>query len=183
MLEQIRLLARYNQWMNGNLHHAAARLAPERLVLDQGAYFGSILGTLNHLLVGDTIWLRRFGGHPAQFSALDPIRQDTRPLALTEILHKSLEPWWQARASMDSLILRFTAQLTDADLATALKYRNDRGQAFNRRFGNLLLHLFNHQTHHRGQVTTLLFQQGIDPGITDLLAVMPDNEPDRGAAR
>ncbi len=173
LLEQLRLLARYNQWMNARLYAAAATLPPAVQAQPLGAFFGSILGTLNHGLVADTIWLRRFATHPTAFGALDGLRTDTRVLRLDQTLHQTLEPLRQARDAMDRTILALSGQLTGADLAESIAYRNSRGLPFERPFGALLVHFFNHQTHHRGQVTTLLYQQGVDPGETDLLALIP----------
>jgi len=72
------------------------------------------------------------------------------------------------------LIERWAAELTDAHLAAALSYTNMAGVAARKNFGALVQHFFNHQTHHRGQLTTLLFQAGLDPGVTDLLALIAD---------
>lgn len=68
------LMAAYNRWMNDKVYAAAAQLPHEAIAADRGAFFGSILGTLNHLLVADQVWLHRFAAHPSRFAALDPIR-------------------------------------------------------------------------------------------------------------
>ncbi|HJV76286.1 MAG TPA: DinB family protein [Noviherbaspirillum sp.] len=77
---------------------------------------------------------------------------------------------------MDDVIVLWSQSLTPEQLASTLTYRNMAGQASSKAFGALVLHFFNHQTHHRGQVSTLLFQAGVDVGVTDLLAVIP-NQP------
>ena len=76
------LLADYNQWMNRKLYAAAGTLDAEALARDRGAFFGSILGTLNHLVVADTIWLKRFAAHPAHARALDALAEVPSPTAL-----------------------------------------------------------------------------------------------------
>jgi len=75
---------------------------------------------------------------------------------------------------MDEVIVRFIAELTDEVLACSLSYRNTKGIEATKNLGLLLLHLFNHQTHHRGQASTLLSQSGVDVGVTDLLVIIPD---------
>lgn len=169
----IPLMASYNSWMNTRLYEAAGRLPSEVLTANHGAFFGSLLGTLNHLVVADTMWLRRFAGAPAARPALAAVAELPHPQALNEILFADLPPLWSCRQHLDALITAWAGELTDTDLDQPLSYRNSRGEAQRRRLGDLLLHFFNHQTHHRGQATTLLSQAGVDYGVTDLLALIP----------
>jgi uncharacterized damage-inducible protein DinB len=170
----VRKMAEYNAWMNAKVYEAAARLAPEALEQERGAFFGSILGTLNHLVVADTIWLKRFAAHPAQFAALEPVRPLALPERLDSMLFTDLAAMTVHRVWLDGVISAFAASVTDADLASALHYTNTKGAPFTRQLSGLLMHFFNHQTHHRGQVSTLLTQAGEDIGVTDLLALLPD---------
>lgn len=172
-IEQFRLLARYNGWMNAKLYDAAATLPPEAVAADRGAFFGSILGTLEHLVVADTIWLKRFAEHPAG-GALAPVRELPQPASLDAVQFGALAPLRERRDFLDRLIDAFVADLRPADLDTALAYRSTKGVPFSKPFADVLTHVFNHQTHHRGQTTTLLFQAGVDPGVTDLLVLIPD---------
>ena len=173
LTDHLRLLADYNAWMNGQLYDAAARLPAAELAAPKGAFFGSILGTLNHLVVADTIWLQRFARHPAGASALQTVAQWPAPAALNQILFDTLPALRTRREALDALITQWVDQLDDAALASPLHYRNTRGEAFTRHLHAVLVHVFNHQTHHRGQVTTLLSQAGVDPGVTDLLTRIP----------
>jgi len=75
---------------------------------------------------------------------------------------------------MDSVIKEFADELTDSVLSTSLTYTNTKGERFSKNFGHLVQHFFNHQTHHRGQISTLLNQAGIDLGVTDLLVGIPN---------
>lgn len=168
------LLADYNQWMNRNLYEAAASLKVCTLSENRGAFFGSIIGTLNHILVGDTIWLKRFSHHPAQLKALDSVRGLQTPQALDVILHADFAGLRDARMAMDKTIIAFVYELSDDILSSSLVYKNTKGEVFNKNFGHLIQHFFNHQTHHRGQVSTLLNQAGIDIGVTDLLVSIPN---------
>lgn len=172
MLEQLRLLSRYNQWMNDKLYNTAARLPDDELARDRGAFFGSILSTLNHIMVADIIWLQRFSEHPAQHPTLDQIRTMTKPQALTQILINDLNVLNAERRKLDSTIINWCEQLNASDLDHKLAYHNMKGEVAIKNFGSLMLHFFNHQTHHRGQATTLLSQQELDVGTTDLLALI-----------
>jgi len=173
-LRHIRLMAQYNEWMNAKLYETAARLPREELEKERGAFFGSLLGTLNHIMVGDIIWLKRMAAHPAAHRSLEPVRLRASPSALNEILYRDFAELTHARKDLDKTILSWTAELSGADLDHALEYRNMKGVPGRKLFGTLVLNLFNHQTHHRGQATTLLFQAGLDIGVTDLLAIIPE---------
>lgn len=167
------LLASYNAAMNGKLYAAAAALPKDVLLADRGAFFGSIMGTLNHIVAGDTIWLRRFMGHPADFASLKPMAGMPAPTGLAYRYSDDLGTLREHRMRLDAIIDAMAAEVSDGDLTQPLSYRNSRGD--NRKnFGSLLLHFFNHQTHHRGQASTLLSQSGVDIGVTDLLEWIPD---------
>jgi uncharacterized damage-inducible protein DinB len=131
-----------------------------------------VFGTLNHLLVADTIWMKRFADHPSAFRSLDGVRQLPHPYSLSEPLHTDFAGLRDARRAMDDAIVALAAEATEDDYARTLTYTTLSGAAFNDPFGSLMLHAFNHQTHHRGQITTLLTQSGIDVGVTDLVALM-----------
>jgi uncharacterized damage-inducible protein DinB len=171
------LLARYNAGMNQNLYDAAARLPVGEFTADRKAFFGSLAGTLNHLLAGDTIWLKRFSTHPAQFPALQAAQALAQPSGLTHSFGDDLPTLRAYRATLDAIITDWMPQITDADLARTFEYRSTRGDVYRKEFGLLLLHFFNHQTHHRGQASTLLTQAGVDIGVTDLLLWVPDIPP------
>lgn len=173
-LAHLRLLARYNAWMNARVYDAAAKLPAQALTADRGAFFGSIIGTLNHLVVADTIWLQRFATHPAQHAALEPLRKTAKPVALNQILFAELPALRAHRDRLDATISEWIAGLGETDLQHVLHYANTKGVPAQRHFGMLLIHFFNHQTHHRGQISTLLFQAGEDVGVTDLLALIPE---------
>jgi uncharacterized damage-inducible protein DinB len=160
--------------MNRKLYAAAATLPQDALRADRGAFFGSVLGTLNHIVAGDTIWLRRFMAHPSDFASLRAMAGIPAPAGLTHRYSDDLDSLREHRVRLDAIIEALAAELSDADLAQPLLYRNSRGD-FRKNFGALLLHLFNHQTHHRGQASTLLSQSGVDIGVTDLVEWIPEH--------
>ncbi len=171
-IEHITLMAGYNQWMNQKVYDAASHLTEAQLLEDRRAFFGSILGTLNHLALGDTVWLRRFAQHPAGYLALVPLEAVAMPADLRQLAFADLRALAAYRIWLDRLIIDWVNTLQAPELDQRLQYHNMRGVAANKDFFSLLLHFFNHQTHHRGQVTTLLSQAGVDVGDTDLLALI-----------
>jgi len=172
--EHFQLLAAYNQWMNAKVYEAAGRLSASELAEDRGAIFGSILGTLNHLVVADTIWLKRFVTHPSCVNSFQAIADLENPTSLDQIVFDDFGRLKEHRSWLDHQIIDWISQLAEGDLDVVLSYGNMKGVPAQKRYSSLVLHFFNHQTHHRGQVSTLLSQAGADIGVTDLLARIPD---------
>lgn len=171
------LMANYNATMNQKIADSIASLSEATLWEDRKAFFGSILGTLNHLMVGDLLWLRRFNqlsNHPNGFCALDKLADFPVPNSLTELLYLNKEDFIKNRQALDLIIIQFVTETTEADYSSILNYNNSKGLNLTKPFSLLLTHFFNHQTHHRGQVTTLFSQINIDIGETDLLALIPN---------
>lgn len=173
-VEHFALLARYNADMNQALYNAAARLPAQELAADRKAFFGSLQGTLNHLLAADTIWLKRFSTHPAAFPALQAAHALPLPTGLTHVFADTLPEMRAYRERLDAIISAFAPQVTEAALAQTFEYRTMLGNTYRKQLGPVLLHFFNHQTHHRGQASTLLSQAGVDIGVTDLLVWAPN---------
>lgn len=167
------LMATYNEWMNARIYEAARSLSDEELSADKKAFFGSILGTLNHLMAGDTIWLKRFARHPANHLALKPMQQLADPKNLDQLLFSNIRELSERREWLDRIIVEWARSLTEPDLDHALHYASMKGLPADKNFYSLIMHFFNHQTHHRGQVTTLLSQAGVDAGDTDLVGLVP----------
>jgi uncharacterized damage-inducible protein DinB len=156
-VEYCRLMADYNQWMNARLFDTCASLSAAQLHGDQGAFFKSIYATLNHIAYGDLAFLSRFTGTPGTVPELgaDLFGDFAR-------LHRE-------RTLLDARICTWSAALTESWLAASLTYTS-KVDGLERTVSRWILvaHLFNHQTHHRGQVTTLLSQAGLDMGSTDI---------------
>lgn len=169
-----RQMAAYNQWINDRLYEVSSCLDADELERDRGAFFGSIWGTLNHIAVGDTLWLKRFASHPSGRATLHAVAALPNPSSLDQILFEDFGRLHEHRRWLDGEIIRWADGLAEADVDQVLTYQNSKGKPFNKRLSHLILHFFNHQTHHRGQVSTLLSQAGEDVGVTDLLALIPD---------
>jgi len=150
------LLARYNEWANERLYEACARLDEADFKAARPAFFGSIQATLNHILVGDRLWLSRLAG-------------GSLALALNTILYKDLAPLRAARRAQDTLLRELVGAIAASQLDEPLVYRNTRGEEFATPIRLVLGHLFNHQTHHRGQVHDMLSQTAVAPPELDLI--------------
>ena len=157
--------ARYNRLANETLYESCADLSDEERRRDLGAFFGSVHGTLNHLLLGDRIWMTRFegGAHPST--------------DLGAVLFDDFVALRRARAGMDARIEAFFARLPDGFESRTLRYVNNSGFDASDPLAVILPHFFNHQTHHRAQVHTLLSQLGRDPPVLDLHRVLRPDPP------
>jgi uncharacterized damage-inducible protein DinB len=151
-------LAAYNRWANRRIYDDAATLPDEVRKRGAGLFFGSVHGTLNHLLVADQIWMHRFTG------------EGPLPERLNQILHEDFAALRAARQVEDERILAFVTA-TDA-YDRDLVYQNSSGGTFRQALGSALTHFFNHQAHHRGQVHAGLTIAGIrKPASLDLLVM------------
>ena len=170
------LMAEYNRWMNLRLYETTARLPEAEILADKGAFFGSLFNTLNHIAVADLMWMNRFGRHPGLTAFGDLMDAFPDPSSLRQPLASTLPELAELRGGIDEAIVSLAGRLTEHHLAETLRYSNTAGKSQAKTFGLVLQHFFNHQTHHRGQATTLLFQAGIDVGVTDLNALIPNEE-------
>ena len=156
--EHFQTFARYNRWANGRLYDAAASLSDEEYRRDRGAFFKSMHGTLNHLLVADRIWLQRITGDG------DPVQPP-----LNSILHEDLASLRAARETEDSRIINWIDSRDEAAYAGTFTYRNSSGKAFTDPLSIILTHFFNHETHHRGQAHAILTGLGKAAPELDLI--------------
>lgn len=171
-LENYRWLARYNGWFNERLYDACEQLTDAARKQDRGAFFGSIHRTLNHLVWADRLWLQRFAAQPPGFRALAPALLALPAGAVHEtVLHEDWPQLREARRALDAAIVEWTLELAPDWPQSTMRYANTKGVAREHPAWQALSHFFNHQTHHRGQVTALLMQAGVDPGVTDLIAL------------
>lgn len=154
-----RLMAAYNKWQNESIYGAAATLGDDDRKRDRGAFFGSIHGTLSHLLWGDRMWLSRF-----TLSAAPEIGVKDSP--------RYIEEWDALRAAReetDEQFLTWTAAMTDDDLDGDLTWISGAAKReITLPRWLLITHIFNHQTHHRGQVHAMLTAAGATPAATDI---------------
>lgn len=149
-------MARYNRWMNRNLFSVCADIPDADRRKDMGAFFKSIHKTLDHIFYGDKAWMNRFVGKPVGVD-------------IGQELHADFASLSKARQRMDNSIIEWADELDSEWLQADFEYTsNVDGKTRVLPAWILVTHMFNHQTHHRGQVTTLIKQLGHDPGITDI---------------
>lgn len=161
----VRMMARYNAEMNRRVYAAAHRLDDAALRQDRGAFFGSILATLNHLLWGDGTWMHRFDGWPKPEGGIGA--------SLSR--YADLPTLATARAQADAALLDWSGRVTQDWLNGELTWFSNATQSERTApLAMLVAHLFNHQTHHRGQVHAMLTAAGQATGDTDLFVVISD---------
>lgn len=159
-LEYARLMARYNRWQNESLYGAADLLTDEARKLQRGAFFGSIHGTLCHLLFGDQAWMHRFAGTAAPRAK--SIAESATAIAGWDELKRE-------RIAFDAVIQNWVDTLDPSWLEGDLTWYSGAMQRDVTKPKSLLLaHMFNHQTHHRGQLHCMLTQAGAKPDDTDI---------------
>ena len=148
---------RYNAWANRRLYEACAALSAPDYRAKRPSFFGSIQATLNHILVGDRVWMGRLEGVPSGIERLD------------QILYDEFADLRVARESEDARILGFVSGLGDEAIAGTLRYRTMAGESQETPLAWVLAHFFNHQTHHRGQVHGMLSGTPVAPPSLDLI--------------
>jgi uncharacterized damage-inducible protein DinB len=158
MKSHFAMMADYNAWANARLYRMAGKLPDEQYRRDVGAYFRSLHGTLNHILCADLIWMRRLTGAGEQ------------PTSLGAIIFDDLPSLSAARQREDLRIIAYVASLSDSQMEEPWSYQTLSGASHQQRRREILAHLFNHQTHHRGQAHAILTVLGVrEPEGLDLL--------------
>ncbi len=166
------MFAGYNAWCNARLYAAAAAVPDAEYRADRGAFFRSLHGTLNHLLVGDRIWMHRFTGG------------GDLPKSLDAILCNELAALRAAREVEDARIIRYIDGLSEDDLSGTIRYRTFVNPAIiEQPLAPALDHFFNHQTHHRGQAHALLSAVIGNDATPSFDLVIYQRETGRGGAR
>jgi len=170
--------AQYNSWFNDRLFELVATLDDAERQRNRGAFFGSIHATLDHILLCDRLWLGRIAKSDLPFPSLDAADLVLDLNSLDQGVAADFDLLISERKATDAVLEAFVRELTPELLGRDVAYKNSKGIDFSNPVWHVVAHVFNHQTHHRGQVTTLLFQLGLDPGMTDFMvtALMPLEE-------
>lgn len=156
----VQMMARYNRWQNGSLYTAAGTLTDAARRADRGAFFGSIHGTLSHLLWGDGMWMHRFCGSP----------RPEAPIGGSAAFVTDWDELCARREAMDTAIADWSATVDPLWLQGTFDwFSSATNRHMSRPLAQLVVHFFNHQTHHRGQVHALLTAAGAKPDDTDLM--------------
>jgi uncharacterized damage-inducible protein DinB len=160
MLDAFRMLARYNRIANERLYETCAQLDPVEYRRERRGSFGSIYGLLNHMLLGDRIWMSRFSGGG----------QTTPPL--NSILFDGFAELRAARVAQDAEIVGFFETAGVELLGGQIPYINNQGKAYLETVPVAVLHFFNHQTHHRGQVHVMVSQTEVKAPSLDMHRIL-----------
>jgi len=165
MKQHFMMFAAYNAWANQRIYDAAANLTEEELSRDTGAFFKSVMGTLNHILVADRIWMKRFTG------------EGDAPSQLDAVLYQNFEKLRAAREAEDARILAWIDSLSAQAVTGRFSYMTVTDmRTISQRLAPALAHFFNHQTHHRGQVHMGLTVLGQPSVQLDLVAFQRTEE-------
>lgn len=160
-------MARYNAWQNRQMAAAMDRLDEAALRQDRGAFFGGIMATANHILWADRMWMARLQGQPPPEGGIEASTAITPTRAV----------WSAERFRMDGRILLWAEAVTALDLTGDLTWHSMvAGRQVTRPKAELITHMFNHQTHHRGQIHAMLTAAGVSAPVSDLF-FMPQEGP------
>ena len=164
------LLAKYNTMTNKEATDVLEGLEPSKLTEDLGSYFGSILGLLDHQLASDIGWLKFLGENVTDLDFVLPLIKDFQieRLPQKELHWKTLSEYNSVRVEVDKVLERVVTTLSPEQYSTAISGEGRRGK-FSYITWRILLHLFNHQTHHRGGVSLLLDQLNVESNFANLL--------------
>lgn len=161
MLKQhFQMLANYNTLANRKLYEVCSQLSDAQRKQIRPAFFKSIHGTLNHIMIGDRIWMGRFKGQEMSSTGLDAI------------LYHDFEILQKVRGLEDKNIEVFVSNLNEDFFSKTISYVNNQGKAYKDPMALLLGHFFNHQTHHRGQIHDMLTQTEIAPPVLDMHRIL-----------
>ncbi|WP_374310646.1 DinB family protein [Dongia sp.] len=161
MKSYFQTLARYNRWANRRLYGAIGELPPAEIAVPRTGFFPSLLKTLNHLIVTDRIWLSRLTATP-----------DPEARALDQIIAAEFADLSARRAALDDRIIGFVADLPPARLGEILVYKTMAGAPYETPVDMVLAHMFNHQTHHRGQAHGMLSGTTVAPPSLDMIVFL-----------
>lgn len=152
-MKNLLVMANYNTWVNTQIFEVCRKVSDELYRKDLGTFFGSIHNTLNHILLVDLLYLGRLKGE-----SNDHIH------SLKQVLYDDLNSLTNARVEGDGVLTEYVQGLSQDDLNKSVRYTRMSGKVCEENVEDILLTLFNHQTHHRGQVHAMLTQSGIEKG-------------------
>ena len=167
--DQFRWLAKYNAWMNRKVFARSAELTEPERRKDRGIAWRSVHGTLNYLLLVDKAWMMRFTGDDQRYAFRNDQREQVKIRSLDQELHADFEVLRRERERLDEAIELWVLGLDEAALNRDLRwYSLSRKREYTQPMWSAIVHFFNHQTHHRGQLIAVLSQLGKDVGVSDL---------------
>jgi len=168
------MMSLYNQRMNSQLMGHCLTLSSDVLEQDTHSFFPNIVSYWNHILFGDLILMARLASNNiANLSSAD-FSEFPSPISPKDIYHGTLLDITSLRAQVDKLIIRYCDNLTEEDCDRFITYTTTEGVTITKAVADVTQHIFNHQAHHRGQLTCLLSQAGVDYGCMDLPVIVAE---------
>ncbi len=170
LTDVIRTLSRYNRQVNEKIAELLARR--DDLLHRKTTYFGTLLDLLAHIVIADVTWLRRIGATTTHGNPVPDISFRT----LRDNPFDTFDSWVQYRRRLDEFLMEYARSLDDEALRRHITYRTSRGDEYTQPLWQILLHLFNHQTHHRGQMAQVLDDHGVDNDVSNLIWYLRDTQ-------
>lgn len=174
LANNFRMLSLYNQRINHQLLICCRDLSVADLNKETHSFFSNIINYWNHVLFGDLIMLRRLGNNDIGGFSLAYLDDFPVPTSGRDIYHIEISDVALLRTRVDKVIVKCFLGINDDDCLQMISYKTTEGVAITKSVADFCQHLFNHQTHHRGQLTCILSQLGVDYGCMDLPIIVPE---------
>jgi uncharacterized damage-inducible protein DinB len=169
-IKTCKLLAQYNQIANQKMNSIIRNLSNEHWNREFSGYFKTIKQLCSHIYIGDYIWLKRFGQFRDYQFAKDALFDQT--LNYSSKPFDDIAGYIFKREEMDNKLIMFADEITQSDLENIISFANAKGEMVNKNVGGSILHIFNHQTHHRGMISIYLDMMKIDNDFSSLLQLV-----------
>jgi uncharacterized damage-inducible protein DinB len=167
--DTVLLFAKYNKYANGEMNTFIEQLSEEQWENEFSGYYKSIKSLCTHVYIADFNWLKRFSLIKPFTYLGNPLFENTYPWNAD--IFSGISDYMLKRKAFDTFIESFAEEITDEDLTKFIQFKISNGKAYNKNTGNLILHMFNHETHHRGMISQYLDMLGIHNDFSNLMAM------------
>ena len=174
LVSNFQMMAEYNKCINNQLINCCQLLSNDDLSKDTLSFFPNIISYWNHILFGDLILLGRLAKNEISSLTSNDFNELPTPKSPRDIYHENFTNIVVLRNQVDVLISQYCRDLTDEECDQTITYQTTENQTITKKVADVTQHIFNHQTHHRGQLTCILSQLGVDYGCMDLPVIVPD---------
>lgn len=167
--DTVLLFAAYNKHANGEMNTFLEQLSDEQWEKEFGGYYKSIKSICTHVYIADFNWLKRFSLIKPFAYLENPLFENTYPWDAE--VFSGISDYVLKRNNLDAFIESLSREITDEDLTKFIQFKISNGKEYNRNSGSLILHMFNHETHHRGMISLYLDMLGIHNDFSNLMAM------------
>jgi uncharacterized damage-inducible protein DinB len=165
------LFAKYNKMVNQKMNEVIKTLSKDEWDKNLGGFFNSVRGNCSHLYICDFNWLKRFS-RLRDFDIFKEAFFVREPYSFEEILFADMDEYFKNRSALDEKIIAFINEVNEKDLNSVLKYTDSEGNTYEKNFGGLVMHSFNHDTHHRGMISLYLEMLGHENDFSSFNAIL-----------